>query len=251
MNTLSVDVDRVVREVLAQLDLAPETNQVDTVSVDAAPVDAVPAGTNGSAKTTKRAADNDLVLSCRVVTLADVENRLEGLQRLVVPPHAVVTPSVRDELYRRNVALEFASPETAEMNVAARLVLATAGKRFDPAALIVALHEEAIEVESHAFDCLIAATDRLAAEVLHSNRAGLLLTRYPAAALCLANRHSGVRAVSGTDVSSIAAATASIGANVLAVDPTTVGSFRLKQIATEFCRGGIRACPEVFREQLG
>ncbi|MEE8451240.1 MAG: hypothetical protein V3R99_04965 [Thermoguttaceae bacterium] len=224
----AVDIDRIVREVLARLGHAPGANGTEAAAVG-----------------------HDLVLSCSVVTLSALEGRLSGVQRVVVPPQAVVTPSVRDELYRRNVALAHEGSKLDEPSAVARLVLVTAGKRYDPAALVEALRSEAIDVEPHASDCLIESTDLLADKMLHSSSLGLLLTRHPAAALCLANRHSGVRAVSGTDAATIADATVSVGANLLVIDPTAVGALPLKRIVTDFCRGEEHTCPAVFQERLG
>jgi len=227
----TVDIDRIVREVLARLGNAPGADETDVVG-------------------------KDLVLSCTVVTLSALEGRLSGVQRVVVPPKAVVTPSVRDELYRRSVALAYEGAKSHEKaSAVARLVLVTAGKRYDPAALIEGLRCEAIDVETHASNCLIESTnllaDLLADRMLHSSGLGLLLTRYPAAALCLANRHSGVRAVSGTDAATIADATVSVGANLLVIDPTAIRAIPLKRIITEFCRREEHACPAVFQERLG
>ncbi|MAV37521.1 MAG: hypothetical protein CMJ59_18935 [Planctomycetaceae bacterium] len=47
----------------------------------------------------------DLQLDDSVVALATLSGRLDGVSRLVVKTDAVVTPSVRDELRQRNIAL--------------------------------------------------------------------------------------------------------------------------------------------------
>jgi hypothetical protein len=131
-----------------------------------------------------------------------------------------------------------------------RLLLVAAGKQPDLAPLIGALAHEGIKIAQHSLDCLIAATDLLAGEIARPHTLGLLLTRHTAAGLCLANRLPGVRAVSGTDAGTVAAATAAVGANLLVLDPAAVRPFPLKQIVLEFCRGGTRPCPEVFKERL-
>jgi len=46
-----------------------------------------------------------LELEDRLVTLASLEGRLEGIRQLVVLPKAVVTPSVRDELRDKKIEL--------------------------------------------------------------------------------------------------------------------------------------------------
>jgi hypothetical protein len=231
----SLDIDRVVREVLAELVLAPGGT------------DGLPA----SAECTPPASGRELILTCRVVTLSEVDGRLDAVRRLVVPPRAVVTPAVRDELRRRDVTLAYASPTVVQAAAPVRLVLVTVGPQPDWAPLVGALRGDGIAVDQHRFDCLIAATDRLAGEIVKPDTLGLLLTRHTAAGLCLANRLRGVRAVSGTDAGTVAAAAAAVGANLLVVDPAAVGPFPLRQIAAEFCRAGTRPCPDVFQERLG
>ena len=113
------------------------------------------------------------------------------------------------------------------------------------------LAREGLTVESSASDCIIAATDQLASETAQPNTLGVLLTRHTAAGLCLANRLPGVRAVAGADAPAVATAAAAVGANVLVADPDAGTFFQLKQIVTEFCRCGVRPCPEVFRARLG
>ncbi len=116
---------------------------------------------------------------------------------------------------------------------------------------IDALRREGVAVEQQTIDCLIAATDRLAAEVTKPDTLGVLLTPHWAAALCLANRRPGVRAVVGLDLPAAAAATAAVGANLLVIDPDGGTMFQWKQMLAEFCRGGVRPCPPVFQKQLG
>jgi ribose 5-phosphate isomerase RpiB len=124
------------------------------------------------------------------------------------------------------------------------------GSRFDPEPLTRALQNEPIQVETHKNDCLIAATDQIAGEVRKPDTLGLVLTTYPAAALCLANRLQGTRAVLAADPGTVAADAASVGANVLVVDPRTAGFFQMKLILSRFCGEGPRVCPEVFRGRL-
>jgi len=231
-----LDIDRIVREVLAELAGAPSA--AAKVEQDDAP------------QTPSSRADDHLVISCRVVTLADVADRLDAIRRLVVPPGAVLTPAVRDELQRRNIAIRFAEAETDRPTAGLRLVLIAHGEHVDPPALASALRHEGLNLEQHALDCLIAATDRLAAEVVRGDTLGLLLSRHTAAALCLANRHRGVRAVSGSDARAVSTAAASVGANLLVLDPAVGSLHQLKQMIGEFTRGGVRPCPEVFRTKL-
>ena len=190
-----------------------------------------------------------MVVAARVVTMNDVAGRLDPVRRLVVSRGAIVTPAVRDELLRRGIALESAdSPDGAPPTI--RLTLMISRTDFDPPALVAALSREGFEVKQSSSDCLIAAGDELAAEIVQPNTLGVLLTRHVAAGLCLANRLPGVRAIGGIEASAVAAATAAVGANVLVADPRAGNFFQLKQAITEFARGGVRPCPEVFRKRL-
>ena len=55
--------------------------------------------------TAEDARESELEIDTRVICLAPLSGRLEGICRLVVKADAVVTPSVRDELRDRNVEL--------------------------------------------------------------------------------------------------------------------------------------------------
>jgi hypothetical protein len=185
-----------------------------------------------------------------LVTIDDVLGRLSSVRRVVVPRGAIVTPAVRDELLRRGIPLAHADACNGRPIASARLVLLTMGTKFDSSALAAGLARENLTVERTTFDCIIAAVDHIAAEVARPNTFGAILTPHTSAALCLANRLPGIRAVSGRDAPSVATAATAVGANVLAVDSDFGTFFQLKQIVSEFCRCGVRPCPKVFSDRL-
>jgi hypothetical protein len=182
--------------------------------------------------------------------MTEVAGRLDAVRRLVVSRGAIVTPAVRDELIRRGIALTCGDTSNGPPATTLRVVVLTVGTDFDPAALAAGLAREGLSVEHAAMDCLIAASDQLAAETARPDTLGVLLTPHTAAGLCLANRLRGVRAVTGGDAPAVAAAAAAVGANCLVVDPQAGTFFQLKQMAAEFCRGRVRPCPAVFRARL-
>jgi hypothetical protein len=233
MKKPTTDVERVVREVLAELGVAPAKPSVAEGKSQKAK-DAGQCGTRGA----------DLILSCRVVTMAEVAGRLDSVRRLIVSQQAVVTPAVRDELLNRGIALAHADSADGHPAAAIRLVMIVTGTDFQPAGLIAAVAREGFDVEQSTSDCLIAAADQLADELAKPGTLGVLLTTDAAAGLCLANRLQGVRAVA------VASAAAAVGANLLVADPKANTFFQLKQMVAEFCRGGVRPCPEVFRTRL-
>jgi hypothetical protein len=253
------DIEQIVREVLAELGLASGTDASprsgETSSAmppgSQAAGEQRPAMTAAPASAGHPANSGDLVVDSRVVTLADVAGRLQSIRRVVVTPQAVVTPAVRDELRRRNVGLAHSAGNEMQPAGGLRLVMIAARTKFDPATLARALGQDGVCVEQRSSDCLIASTDQLAAEVVKPGTLGALVTRHTAAGLCLANRHPGVRAVLGSDAPSATAAVAAVGANVLVVNPRAATAFQLRKMLGEFCRGGIRDCPEALKKRLG
>ena len=102
---------------------------------------------------------------------------------------------------------------------------------FGPTLACEKLRErEGIEIRMHRTDCLVDATDRLADQVSRPNTLGLVVSTYPAMAVCLANRHQGVRAVLGIDAARAVADVASVGANLLVVDTRTASFVQIKQM---------------------
>ncbi len=227
------DIERIVREVLAQLGA-----DAKSAPAPAAPADVSPAGREG-----------DVYIDARVVTLESIAGRLQGVKQIAVPPGALVTPAVRDELRHKGVALVCGSMTTGRKELP-RVLLIVGRTRDDPAAAVEMLAREGVQVQTESSDCMIASTDKLAAAVALGQSLGLLWTRHTAAGLCLANRHAGIRAVLATGVSATAAAVAAVGANVLVVDPAVGTAYEKKQILRDFCLGGIRPCPEGLRERL-
>ena len=83
MSFTEADVERIVAEVIRRLR-----------AMESSPAPAVP-GPIG----------HDLVLTERVIAMRTIDGRLAGVQRLLVPAKAVVTPAVRDELKKHKIEL--------------------------------------------------------------------------------------------------------------------------------------------------
>jgi ribose 5-phosphate isomerase RpiB len=231
MTQTGIDVDQVVREVLARLGLAPA--QVPLAACEPGPQED----------------KGQLIVTQRVVSLAALNGGLNGIRQLVVPPRAIVTPSVRDELRRRQITLVFGPPAAAAKADDGRLVLMAAGS-LDLASLAAAIAAEGLTVDVQRSDCLMAAIDRLASQLAQEKTVGVLATDDTAAGLCLANRLSGVRAVLGVSTATIAVEASSVGANLLVASPAVLGPAQLKQLVVQFCRQASHECPQVFRKRL-
>jgi hypothetical protein len=225
-------IEQIVRQVLADL-RSGQPSARPTASTAKPSVNAVP---------------GQLTLTSKIVSASLLEGRLDGISQLVVPRGAVITPAARDELKRRNVTIASAV-SLANTSSAASLHVAVAGTRYDARPLLSALAAEGIHAAQERASDLIEATTQLAPAA----RTGfaLLVTDEAAAALCLANRHAGVRAVLATNATAVDAAVASVGPNLLVIAPTGRSVFEMKQTIRAWLRHGRPACPAVFRNHLG
>lgn len=249
MSELAETVERLVREVLAELGHSVADAPAPAPG---ARVDGAPATANAAPRPTVAAvqqSDGSVAISRRVLTLADLPERSAAVRRLIVPLGTVVTPAAQDELQQRKIKLVVGEPGDAAAKPA-KTILMVAAATFDSAALAGALEREGTTVDARHMDCLIRATDQLAADLAADSTVGLLVTAHPAAALCLANRHPGVRAILGTRADTVVGDAQSVGANLLVVDPGPHGFFALKQISSRFLQGGPRTCPDVFEKRL-
>ncbi len=83
------EIERIVREVLAELMAGKTTEQNST--------------------------RGELVLSSKVVSVAVLTGRLDGVSRIIMPRGAVVTPAARDLLRERRIAVASAvSPDKSD-----------------------------------------------------------------------------------------------------------------------------------------
>jgi hypothetical protein len=257
----SIDVERLVREVMARLGQAEGRARKQGEAEDSPARSPRAAEEPPPLQAASCARNGEVVVSSQVVTMAEVADRLEGVKRIVVSPQAVLTPSVRDELRRKNIALAYdghvAALPAARVGASTRptgglrLVMVVVDSGFDPGPLARALQHEGIDVQPQRADGLPGATDQLAGQVAKPNTLALVISTHPAAALCLANRRRGVRAIRGINAATIVTDAASVGANVLVVDPRTTSFFQTKQMASRFCGEGVRECPEPLRRHLG
>ncbi len=234
MNVTAAEIDRIVREVLNRLaptDAAALTKQ-----------DNPTATTPGS-----------LFIAGRVVTVNDLDGRLEGIRTVLLAPRAVVTPAARDLLRQRGVTLASHLPTAASQSnrfALSIVVLGVAETSFEPAQLVQTLAQSQVSVERLAKTGLATVVEESADHVARSGKLAMLLTGQPLAGAALANRHRGVRAACAADVATVARAIREIGVNFLAVDPAGVSFFALRQLVREFALGGARACPMALQPQL-
>lgn len=247
MTQIPLDIERVVREVLAELKRAPAEASSSSSETSTTVTSSEPIAKNPSSIPS---GNGELVISTRLVTMAEIDGRLAGVRHVAVNPQAVVTPAVRDALRQHNITLSRALPATSTAATTLRLLVVAARTKLDPKLLANTLQNEGINVNCQLTDCILDATDRLAGELAKNDALGLLLTPHTAAAMCLANRLSGVRAILGSEGNDVEADARAVGANLLIIDPRSVSLFKLSRMAGDFFRGGLRTCPEIFRKRL-
>lgn len=132
-----------------------------------------------------------------------------------------------------------------------RLLLVIHGTAYEPAGLVRRLTSERTPVEVRRMDCILRATEQLAEAVRTGNCLGVLLTQYAAIGVCAANRQPGVRAVWGLEAGQSASDTASLGANLLVINPRHTPPYQLHKMIQDFYQAGVRPCPEGLKSRLG
>lgn len=240
------DIEAIVREVCRRLQQLSDGGTVganDGAGTEK-PTSAKPAARQPAADATQ------LQLPDRTVTMGLVAGRLEGVKEVHVPAGAVVTPSVRDELRKRQIVLRRADVQTADAAVRAGLVLGVAGNADPAGAAAAALQAEAGAADRIDDPCVLEVVCQVTQALAAPARIGLVLTDRPAVALCLANRRASIRAAWGVSAASVRAATEQIGANLLVVNPAAHGLTELRGMIREFL-GGRHDCPADYRQALG
>jgi ribose 5-phosphate isomerase RpiB len=230
MKLAEAEIERVVREVLARLAIAPA----------AAP--------NGQAAAIQDA--TSLNLDRRLVTLEDLNGRLRNHQSVTVPTGAVVTPAARDHLRERKVALLRRDAASQSGRGSARLAFGLTETHYDASDLMKQLATQGIKVERLSAGGLPEVMDRAAERVTSDASLGLVVTGQSTAAVCLANRRPGIRAACAKQVADVEAAIVEIGVNLLVIDPRGQSSFALRQMISKFCTGAPHPCPEALKSRL-
>lgn len=229
MTAEDANIERIVRDVIERLSAANVATHE----------------TNGKAEDPKPARD-ELVLSARVVTVSEL-TALKGVKRLIIPPRAVITPAARDLLRQHAIDVAYSVRPSGPRP---RLVIGASDAGRDVAALIEKLIADGIEVQRLANAGLGTMTAELADLVARSGYVGMVWTVHTVAALCLANRHHGVRAVCGSDVTTLRQAIHDVGANVLIIRPGSLNDFQLRQELADVCKNMQGSCPDEYEQWL-
>lgn len=191
-----------------------------------------------------------LRLEQRTITLGLVQGRLKGIHEVLVPAGAVVTPSVRDELRKRQIRLQIQDAAASAGPPPAGLVLGVAGPATVAEAALAVVQAESAAAQRIDGPCVVEVVRQVTQIVAGDDQLGLVLTNAPAVALCLANRQSRIRAAWGVNTASVRQSARMLGANLLVVDPSQHGLYELRGMVRAFVAGP-HACPAAYRQALG
>ena len=190
-----------------------------------------------------------LSVAARVVSLAELNGRLEGVAHVVVPAGAVITPAARDLLRERRVAVTYRTKEAAAKGKNSSCLLAAVATT-NLAATVEALTRQGFEIERLVENDLVTCVAAVSKRLSQGQPQAVMLADEPAAAACLANRHAHVRAAVSDTVRSVDRAAEAIGANLLVIETRAKSVADIVAMAAAFYRGGPRPCPAPYRQAL-
>jgi hypothetical protein len=227
-------IERIVQEVMRRLRASGSTSS----------------GVASSATSDAGKSGGELRIDRRLISLSYLEGRLDGVRNVRIPAGAVVTPSARDLLAERGVRLATAAACQPCATTAAESVIAVVDAAVCIDQLAKELEREGLATTRMGAKGLLEAVREMT-EVLRGGRSrGVLVTARAAAAVCLANRQRGLRAVEACGEAVDEHRWQSVGANLLVVDPTGRSRFGLTQLAKQFLLAETAECPAELREAL-
>lgn len=192
-----------------------------------------------------------LVLSERLISLAVLEGKLDGVAEVSVRRGAVVTPAASDTIREQGIRLTRSQcTDNAPSQVGSSLIIGVAACAVQPVAVSRLRQMLGVPIEPLGDEGLVEIVRELSRRIAAGMK-GLLFTTEPAAALCLANRHRGVRAIGGRDAMEVHRSACSVAANLLIVQPEGLSAWQQIDMIRSFVDCREAACPAVYREMLG
>lgn len=169
-----------------------------------------------------------------VITLATVERLPSGTKRATIAAKAVITPSAREHARDHAIELVRVSPAIAATSAARSFLVAHADCTADMKSRCAGI---ARSVPGSQQLPATGLADVVAALAAHASRDGgraVLLCGRPFVAVALANRSTGVRAVTARDPASLLAAITETAANIVIVDPQAFPPAGLDRVCNDF-----------------
>jgi len=193
-------------------------------------------------------------LDGHLITLALLDERIQGrwenVREMIVPAKAVITPSVRDLCYKKEITLTFHSenvmpnqtPNANQKEYAAEklsenvsVLLALHQIKREPEMLLNFLRQDTL-LEKESFDCIIKTVEHTAKQMeQNTNQAAIIISHhYAAAGIVLANRYAKLRAVYGIAPEQVKHDAAATDANVLILPAEQLSGYQLREISRAF-----------------
>ncbi len=224
MTTLDAQfVDRIVREVVRRI--AEQSAPANIPSAD------LPSKADAAAEPASLP-PNTLVMDERLITLAEVQDRLAGIQQVIIRGDAVVTPSVRDLLRDKKVQIEQRNAAGGSSFV--RGLLAVGNDPGGARDLATALSTDGLQWQTFGeVDSLVRQLQQTA-----SRQPTLALAVTPAWAhfVCQANRHNGIRAVAPADAAALDQACKQLKINLLILDSNRLDRGQILDLGRMYLR---------------
>ena len=155
-------------------------------------------------------------VTTRVITLETLQSIPSHIRQLELPRRAVITPSARDELRSRDIAIDWTNDGTAsptDQGASRDVTLATTCPQFDLSRPLP--DQQSDRLTSRRFEAVIAElTERVRRPTAH----GILFSQWAAKAACELNRHRHVTALTARDREGLQDDLESITPNLLVVD---------------------------------
>lgn len=155
---------------------------------------------------------SDVYLESRVISLADIR-ALGDSKKLFISPKSILTPSAKDEIRKRRIALAVKLPRRTAGSEVTIWLAAHRPAAFSPAVL------KRFNVKPEYFESVTGIVESALRKLSDENRRGAVLSRQAATLLCEANRHRDLRAFVGINPKQAAEDAAELDANLLVLHP--------------------------------
>lgn len=200
-------------------------------------------------------------LDKRLISVADLTGHLSARTTIGLRRGTVITPSAKDWLRQRQIEIEWdaaigasaaSNVQTSRTGKLKRILLVNALTRWDAQPLGAEWVKTGLELEAKSFGCLIETTDFLKSKLEADDQTvAVVVTPHTAAALCLFNRQSNLRAIESDLAMTTEQKAGAIGANVLVLNGPKLGVFVARQITRHFVGKAPWDIPVSLRGTLG
>ncbi len=186
-------------------------------------------------------------MSRTVVTAKLLEELHKAGGEIRLPKDALVTPAARDWFKENRVPVtwEEANKGTGSRTLAVVMDASLAELRSMRSVLDRSGNLVDVIEPVGGRSGITGATRRLCGRIARREVAkGVVFAQDAAVPLCVANKHNGVRAALGTNVSSVEEACRELGVNVLVIEYPGQTAFQMRQMIDRLVKGPTAAKPE-------